>query len=351
MNPTIDRPNLNLPDGWTAVVPDLADVPRLAGLRALQAAPHTGSSRPDEAGVENEIAGPASWTRRHVTLRDDDGVLRAWAHAHDRAAGRAVIGIEIDRTLADAVQGQVAAWCYEWAAEVGREFARVRGVTAQQLDAGAFADDDALRGWLAQAGFSRARTWWQMSRPVTPADAGPGVFPAPKDGVTVRRVAQHDNGLPVAEDLTAVHQVLETAFTDHFNSYQEYFTEFVQRLREDPGHRWDHWWLACADDPEDPDADPVPAGALVGSQLPADADGVEGTYIDYIGALAEARGRGVATALLHAVIADAADRGRNRVGLEVDADSPTGAESLYEHLGWTTKYVTESWHRQTEVDA
>ena len=66
--------------------------------------------------------------------------------------------------------------------------------------------------------------------------------------------------------------------------------------------------------------------------------------------LQSARGRGVATSLLHAVIADAAQRGRNRVGLEVDADSPTGAEGLYTSMGWQTSYVTESWHRDVPVD-
>ncbi|MDO8144286.1 MULTISPECIES: GNAT family N-acetyltransferase [unclassified Isoptericola] len=350
MNPENDRPSVTLPEGWTVVVPDLADVPRLGELRALQAAPHTGSDTADTAQIENEIAGAASWTRRHLAIKDPDGVIRAWAHAHDRAAGRSVLGIEIDRSLPEGTQDLLAAWCYAELAQIGREMAQLRGESTTQLDAGAFAGDDRLRGWLTDAGFRHVRTWWQMSRPVTPADAEPGAFPDPKPGVSIRRVAQHDNGMPVAEDLNAVHQVLETAFTDHFNSYQEYFTEFVQRLREDPGHRWDHWWLACLDVPEDPEAEEFPAGALVGSELAPDDSGVRGTYVDYIGALAEARGRGVATALLYAVIADAASRGRNRVGLEVDADSPTGAESLYTKLGWRTKYVTESWHRDISVD-
>ena len=46
---------------------------------------------------------------------------------------------------------------------------------------------------------------------------------------------------------------------------------------------------------------------------------------------------------------DAASRGRDRVGLEVDADSPTGADGLYTSMGWGTKYVTESWHRDVTV--
>ena len=52
---------------------------------------------------------------------------------------------------------------------------------------------------------------------------------------------------------------------------------------------------------------------------------------------------------MNTIIADAASRGRDRVGLEVDADSPTGAHGLYESLGWATKYVTESWHRDVPV--
>jgi hypothetical protein len=49
------------------------------------------------------------------------------------------------------------------------------------------------------------------------------------------------------------------------------------------------------------------------------------------------------------VIADAAVRQRDRVGLEVDADSPTNAEALYTAMGWRTVYVTESWHRNVRV--
>ena len=83
--------------------------------------------------------------------------------------------------------------------------------------------------------------------------------------------------------------------------------------------------------------------------LRPDAAGVEGSYVDYIGVHRRARGRGVAKSLLHTVIADAARRGRNRVGLEVDADSPTGADGLYASMGWVTDYRTQSWHRDLEV--
>ena len=165
--------------------------------------------------------------------------------------------------------------------------------------------------------------------------------------VARRAARKHGNGLPVAEDVQTVHQMLEESFADHFNSYRESFAEFVQRLREDPWHRWDHWWIATID----LDGVRVPGGALISSVSPPSAAGELGSYVDYIGVHRRARGRGVAKALLHTVIADAARRGRTRVGLEVDADSPTGADGLYTSLGWRTDHTTESWHRYVDAAA
>jgi mycothiol synthase len=85
------------------------------------------------------------------------------------------------------------------------------------------------------------------------------------------------------------------------------------------------------------------------SRLTPDDTGRSGSYVDYIGVHRQARGRGVAKALLHAAIRDAHDRGRDRVDLEVDADSPTRADGLYRSMGWTLDHVTESWHADAPV--
>ncbi|MFC8598083.1 GNAT family N-acetyltransferase [Isoptericola sp. NPDC057191] len=339
--------HLPLPERWTASVPDLGDLPRLGELRGTVAAPFTGSSVVNQEALAAEVTGPMSWTRRQLVARDPEGVIRAWATAHDRAAGRVVVSVDVDRDVPQA--DDLAAACYAWGAQQGRALAAQRGLARTQLDAGAYAGDVTQRRWLDAAGYVLARSWLQMSRPVVPEEALRGVLPDPRPGVTVRRVATHDDGLPVAEDLQTVHRVLESAFEDHFNSYRESFGEFLVRLRADPGHRWDHWWLAFVDDPERPEDEPEPMGALVGAALPSGPSGKEGSYVEYLGADRRARGRGVATALLLAVVQDAAARGRDRVGLEVDADSPTGAAALYESWGWRTSYVTESWHQ--DVDA
>jgi len=330
------------PAAWTARVPELADLETLVELRGADRLANTGSASVDREAIESEVVGPASWTRRQLLAVDPDGRPRAWIVVHDRASGRTMVALYVDRSLDEA--GAVAGALYAWGEGQAREIAALREMTETRLDASPFAEDTVQQQWLADAGYTKRRTWPQMTRPVTPEEATS--LPAPREGVTVRRVASHENGLPVAGDLHLIHEMLEASFEDHFNSYRESFPEFVQRLREDPGHRWDHWWLAFIDGD---DGQPLAAGALVGTVLPKNAEGHEGSYVEYIGVHMHARGRGVAKALLHAVIADAAEWGRDRVGLEVDADSPTGADGLYASMGWTTYGVLESWFKELEL--
>ncbi|NYJ75444.1 GNAT family N-acetyltransferase [Allobranchiibius huperziae] len=340
-----DGPTPELPDRWSARPPAEADVAALVGLRAGEQQAARGESHVDEDAVRAEAIGPGSWTRRQLVVTDQDDVVRGWASVHDRAAGRTNIAVFVDRSLPEDVADSVAGQLYSWCRAVAGEVAAERGETRTQLDAGVYDGDAAQTRWLTAAGLTCTRIWLQMSRPVTPDEGEPGAFPPLREGVVVRRVAEHTDGTPVGAELRAVHQILEESFEDHFNSYRESFGEFVQRLREDPGHRWDHWWIATVDI----DGTPTPGGALVGTVLPPDDSGIDGSYIDYIGVHRRARGRGVAKGLLHAVIADAASRGRNRVDLEVDADSPTQADGLYLSMGWVTKYRTQSWHR--DIDA
>ncbi len=338
-----DGPSFSLPQGWSARPAVERDLAALVALRTQEQHAAKGSGSVDEEAVRSETVGPGSWTRRQIVLVDAQEQPRGWAAVHDRAAGRTNVAVLVDRVLSTA--DDLAAQLYAWCAEVAGDIARERGEPSTQLDASLTVGDPDQPRWLAAAGARCTRTWLQMSRPVAASDGAADAFPPPRDGVVVRRVAQHEDGSPVGAELRAVHQVLEESFEDHFNSYRESFGEFVQRLREDPGHHWDHWWIATVEI----DGRAEPGGALVGTTVPPDSSGAQGSYIDYIGVHRRARGRGVAKGLLHAVIADAAARGRNRVTLEVDADSPTQADGLYRSMGWVTAYRTESWHRDIDV--
>ncbi len=351
---TADIPT-GLPRRWRADHPGEADAEALAELlrRHQERARGWPSAGPD--AVLAEVTELGYRTREHIVLRDHDDAVRAWASAHDRAAGRMLLAVVVDPALDEPTADRVAALLYDWGDRAAARVGGRRDLDVQQVDSGAFADDERQHGWLRAAGFERVRTWWQMSRPVTPDEAD--LDSDVREGVRIRLVERQGSGMPSEEDLRIVHDVLETSFADHFNSHEETFDEFVSRLREDPGHRWDHWWIAELLDGGTDDAGggtdrPVaePAGALVGSVIDGDDGQPAGSYVEYIGVLQNARGRGVATSLLRTVIADAASRGRDRVGLEVDADSPTGADGLYVSMGWQTSYVTESWHKDVAVD-
>jgi ribosomal protein S18 acetylase RimI-like enzyme len=323
-----------LPDDWSVGSPDPDDRFDLARLTHLLRDHEREGRGWAGAGVDDvlvEVSEHGLRTRQNVVVRDGEGQIRAWGSVHDRASGRMLFVHVVERGIEERLGRACSDVLVEWAVGQAREVGAARGLAVQQIDTGAFADDGRQHRWLAAAGFDRVRTWWQMSRPVAPDEASLVDDPArwERDGVVIR-LADGD------ADLRAVHDVLEAAFTDHFNSKPETFDEFLFRLREDPGHRWDHWWLA--------EVDGEPAGALVGTES------TKSSYVAYIGVVEIARGRGVAKGLLRTIIADAAARGRTSVGLEVDSDSSTGAHGLYLSMGWETSYVTESWHRDVPVD-
>lgn len=347
-----------LPEGWSVVPPDPADRFDVAALtRLLRDHERHGRGWPG-AGVDDvlvEVSETGLRMRENVVVRDPEGEIRAWGSVHDRAGGRMLLVHVVDRSL----EGRLADACSQvlltWAEGQARAVGAARGLEVQQIDTGAFEGDERQARWLAADGFSRVRRWWQMTRPVQSAEVDLVADPADWTGrgVRFRLVRRGPDGLPDADDLRAVHAVLEEAFRDHFNGREESFEEFEHRLREDPGHRWDHWWIAellegeAEVDGEGGD-EPLPVGALVGT-VSEGGTGPDGSYVAYIGVRAAARGRGVAKGLLATVVADAAARGRDRVTLEVDADSSTGADALYTSLGWRTSYVTESWHRHVAV--
>ena len=332
-------PNASLPHGWTIDHPAEENALEITELLRGHERAARGWPTSTAADVLVDVSARGHQTRQNVVLHDQAGRIRGWASAHDRAAGRLLLTVVVDRGLEPGVADRVAAALFAWGEREAHRVGAARGIVTQQIDSGAFEGDEVQQRWLSSAGFAHVRTWWQMTREVTEADRALDIEPGPR--VRIRLVRRDPSGMPVEDDLRTVHDVLENAFADHFNSHEETFDEFVARLREDPGHRWDHWWIAELVEEHRAEA----AGALVGSVSEGEAGTPDGSYVEYIGVLQKARGRGVAKSLLFTVIADAAQRGRARVGLEVDADSPTGADSLYVSLGWRTQYVTESWHK------
>ena len=339
---------VGLPTGWTVDSPDLAgaDVVRLTDLlrdHEREGRGWPGSGRED---VLVEVAEPGLRTRQNVVVRDETGLIRAWGSVHDRAVGRMLLVHVVERGLPE----RVGRACSDVHRRVGgRPGPRGRRRPRSGGPADRHGGVRRRRAAAPLAGRLRLRagahvvadepTGHPRGGRAGALDRGSGPTVGPPSGWSA---AATRTGCRTRSDLRAVHDVLEAAFTDHFNSKPETFDEFLHRLREDPGHRWDHWWLASLEDSGEP------VGALVAT-VSESTGGPDGSYVSYIGVVEAARGRGVAKGLLRTVIADAAARGRDRVSLEVDADSSTGADRLYVSMGWETSYVTESWHRDVPV--
>ncbi|ANH38105.1 Acetyltransferase (GNAT) family protein [Nocardioides dokdonensis FR1436] len=351
--------DLPLPDGWEVGTPDADDPAEVARLTHLLRAHERHGRGWAGAGVDDvlvEVSEHGLRTRENVVIRDPEGQIEAWGSVHDRAGGRMLYSHIVSRELGAPIARKCSDALFEWATAQARAVGEARGLPTQQIDTGAFEDDGRQAEWLTRAGFRKVRTWWQMNRPVTPeeVDLVPDNEEWEARGVRFRLVDREGQGLPDEADLRAVHDVLEQSFNDHFNNFEESYAEFLHRLREDPGHRWNHWWLAemFDDVPEGLTAEEGrhPAvGALIGT-FSENATGPDSSYVSYIGVIEAARGRGVAKGLLRTIISDAARRGRIGVGLEVDADSATNADGLYTSMGWRTKYVTQSWHRDVPVE-
>ena len=127
------------------------------------------------AGKEDvlvEVSDHGLRTRQNVVVRDETGLIRAWGSVHDRASGRMLFVHVVERGLPSRPAGPApTCWSSGRSARRARS-APARGLAVQQIDTGAYADDERQHRWLAAAGFTKVRTWWQMKRPVPPDEAG-----------------------------------------------------------------------------------------------------------------------------------------------------------------------------------
>jgi mycothiol synthase len=169
---------------------------------------------------------------------------------------------------------------------------------------------------LEASGYSFARVFWHMERPI---DAGYRAGGLPAD-VAIRA---YD---PEGDD-RLVWRLVEDSFAEHYGqdpqSWASWQEDMVGASTWDP----DLVWIAEAD------------GEPVGVVICQDVDGIG--WIGDLGVLKPARGRGVGRALLEHGFAILAARGRTLVRLNVDSDNETGAAGLYERAGM---HVLRAFH-------
>jgi mycothiol synthase len=144
----------------------------------------------------------------------------------------------------------------------------------------------------------------------------PGAIP----GIEIRLYRHPDEG-------QAFHAAQQESFADHWEhrptSWEKWQEKNYGRETFDPAL----WWVAA-------DGDEI-AGVLIGEQRRDPGQG----WIETVGVRRPYRRRGIAEALLKTAFAELFRRGERRIGLGVDAESPTGATRVYERAGMRTL-----WH-------
>jgi mycothiol synthase len=167
---------------------------------------------------------------------------------------------------------------------------------------------------LVTNGFSPVRYTYRMR-----IDLDQPVTPVVPEGVTIQPVApgEEREALRVAYD----------SFQDHWGAVQEPFEEYLKRhiyqIEHDPFFDPSLWLAARVGD------------ELVGVSLcyPNIEEDPEMGWVGTLGVLRSWRKHGLGLALLQASFAAFQQHGKPRAGLGVDAESLTGALSLYEKAG------------------
>ncbi len=311
------------PDDFAVRRPTIDDIDGIWRLTRACDEPVLGFSDWSTDEVREQLESPRSPAATHHWLVTDPGSDHravGWGSSADAAGGAIDVDWYVDPALPLAAYRNVSDWL--WQALLADAEARVRptGATSIRLETGAYRLHTERTDELAALGFEVERTFFRLVRPLDRNE----VFAPPPPGVTIRVAGRTE------DDRRVVHHVLETAFRDHFNHHDRTFDEWWADQRNRAGVDLTRWRLA--------EIEGTAVGACICSERYADND--DG-YIGSLGVLREARGRGVAKALLADAFACYRDAGRARVLLHVDSDSPTGATRLYEAVGMTPDLVID----------
>lgn len=179
-------------------------------------------------------------------------------------------------------------------------------------------DGVALASWVPEdtttadvffaAGFAAVRAFQRMRVTLD----GPVAAPVPPAGVELRPVRR-------GEDERLVFEVLSDAFAHHVRPMTSY-ERFAEAQVDHPEYDPSLWALAFEGE-----------RALGAINV---FNHEEMAFIRHVGVRAEARGRGIGSALIRRALAQLHERGQRHVDLGVDIDDEVGAARLYENLGF-----------------
>ena len=224
-----------------------------------------------------------------------------------------------------ALDDAAAEWLLSNAVNRAAAIAAELGHDQAQVNIGIYRADEAQRARATALGFAPATTYHRMR---IDHDGVPPE-PAVPEGVIVR-AGPGDEAFR-----REAHAVLNASFADHFGFVPKSFDEWHERIEASATHDWSQLRVAYVDG--------SPSAMLLGSDaFIADEDC---GFVNNIGVLPNARGRGLARLLLRQAFAEDARRGRGGTQLNVDTNKLTPALGLYSSVGMRAVLVIDVWRR------
>jgi mycothiol synthase len=185
----------------------------------------------------------------------------------------------------------------------------------------------ALWEWL---GMQVTRRWYWMHR----LSSDPITEPRPVEGVTI-----HTYNKPA--DTEGVGAAALASFADHYDFNSAEFVAEWEYCDNVPTLRPELSWVA-----EDSDRNIVALCIIDVGMVKNNLTGAPAALVTYVGTIREWRGKGLARSLLLRCVQSLRDAGIEDVYLNVDADSPTGANRLYEAEGFTVLRTALQYERK-----
>lgn len=283
-----------LPEGLTTRPLQKSDAHDVFVLMAAQEQEDVGEVAIEEADIVSDWAKPShDLGARSIGVWDGDTLV---AYAELMGADRA------DTSVLPSHRGRgIGTWLAHWLQDLGRSAgSSVIGMPVPQGSPG-----DRL---LEELGFRVRWTSWVLRLPEGAAIAEREL----PEGYTVRTAR--------ADEMPAVHEVLEDAFLEWSVRRREPFEDFLAATTGRPG--FEPWNLRVVVDPAD---------EVVGVSVVLVSDNGRTGYVDRLAVRRDQRNRGLAQVLLVDSFAQA--RAHGTTTSELSTDSRTGALGLYERVG------------------
>jgi mycothiol synthase len=257
-------------------------------------------------GAESFTTGEIADEWRRLDLEQDawlvlvpGGRLAGYATLEDRGEGRFLSDGYVHPELRGlGVGGKLV--------DLAEERARERGAVAVQNTI--VSADEPAAEVLGARGYRPVRHFYRMA--IELGEKPPE--PEWPDGIRVEGFRE--------QDALAFHEAIEDAWQDHWDHSPRPFEQFRERLLE--GSRYDPtlWTVAWA-------GDEIAGGTICEAEYYAMG------WVRSLSVRRPWRRHGLGMALLLNAFRQFHERGERRVGLGVDAESPTGATRLYERAG------------------